>query len=123
MFHLLNAPAISREARYSPSTRLDSGYMGLQWMDPISRCGLVKQFDMMDKGEQLSSSGWRHEDVVAVCVDELQPTSKVVVDGENAVSGGSWHAEVLPQFMRVVVGSGDMSAFSEVAPGEAVAIS
>lgn len=113
IFHVLNAPGISREARFSPSTRLDSGRMGLQWMDPTSRCGLIKQFDMMDKGEQLQTSGWRHEDVVAICVDDLEPTSKVVVDGESARPGASWQAEIMPRFVNVVVGSGTMSAFSE----------
>eukprot|EP01062_Namystynia_karyoxenos_P036040 TRINITY_DN2628_c0_g1_i1.p1 TRINITY_DN2628_c0_g1~~TRINITY_DN2628_c0_g1_i1.p1 ORF type:complete len:548 (+),score=174.48 TRINITY_DN2628_c0_g1_i1:90-1646(+) len=115
-FQVMAAPALDQAMRVAPDKRLDDGHLQLQWMRPKSRCALIGEFDRMEASEHLDGEGWDHHRVAAVSVDRLAPTSKVVIDGEQTVPGGDWYAETLPQFVRVVVGSGVLPAFSEHIP-------
>jgi len=100
-------------------TTLNDGTLNLQWKTPGGRVELVQQFDMMDEGTHLRTAEgqrnltptWHQADVLAVIVDHLEDNSKVVIDGEALPEGSSWCAEVLPQFVSVVVGSGPLTAF------------
>mmetsp|Transcript_92986 Transcript_92986/g.250943 ORF Transcript_92986/g.250943 Transcript_92986/m.250943 type:complete len:531 (-) Transcript_92986:474-2066(-) len=113
------APAISRTMHCARGTTLNDGTLNLQWKTPGGRVELVQQFDMMDEGTHLRTAEgqrnlrptWHQADVLAVIVDHLEANSKVVIDGEALPEGSSWCAEVLPQFVSVVVGSGPLAAF------------
>jgi len=114
------APAINRTMHCARGTTLNDGSLNLQWKTPGNRVNLVQQFDDMDagihvrtkEGQRQLAHTWQQEDVLAVAVDQLEADSKVVIDGEALPDGSSWYAEVLPQFVSVIVGSGPLIAFT-----------
>jgi diacylglycerol kinase family enzyme len=110
-FNLLAAPAIDKKMHLSPGKRLDDAALHLQWMTPKCNLSLVGEFSRMEASTHLSSPGWADCKVVAVRVDGLDASSKVVVDGERVKDGESWQAEVLPSYVNVVVGSGPLISF------------
>jgi len=110
-FNLMAAPALDKTMKVSPEKQLNDATLHLQWMRPACMCSLVGEFSKMEASTHLNGSGWEQRPVVAVCVDALQPNSKVVVDGERAADGKDWQAEVLPAYVNVIVGSGPLQVF------------
>lgn len=110
-FNLMAAPALDKKMKLSPEKQFDDATLHLQWMKPTCMYSLVGEFSRMETSTHLNRSGWEQRSVVAVCIDDLQPDSKVVVDGERAADGKSWQAEVLPAYVNVIVGSGPLQVF------------
>eukprot|EP01059_Diplonema_ambulator_P005885 TRINITY_DN15660_c3_g1_i1.p1 TRINITY_DN15660_c3_g1~~TRINITY_DN15660_c3_g1_i1.p1 ORF type:complete len:469 (+),score=150.45 TRINITY_DN15660_c3_g1_i1:45-1451(+) len=111
-FQAVSAPALDQDMKVAPTCRLDDGKMYVSWMTPKVRCGLIEEFDNIEDAKHLKSNRWTEECVKAVHVELPDPKSKVVLDGESCETAVPFHVEILPGFLNVVVGTGDLPAFS-----------
>eukprot|EP01060_Flectonema_neradi_P014855 TRINITY_DN21527_c0_g1_i1.p1 TRINITY_DN21527_c0_g1~~TRINITY_DN21527_c0_g1_i1.p1 ORF type:complete len:471 (+),score=84.78 TRINITY_DN21527_c0_g1_i1:39-1415(+) len=112
-FQATSAPALDQATKIMPQARLADGMLHASWSSPISRFGLVSEFDAFEEGIHAEDNNrWTEIKAKAIYAEMPRSRDKVVLDGEDCEPGKTWQSEIYPSFLNVVVGTGMLPAFN-----------